>query len=172
MKTTNLTPWCNLFSTALKYNITLRKSRYQLVLGVGCAVTLVILPLIFVTYAYQLGLAIAIIFVFLSAIWLAHTKKHQQNIISRFELNNEGVCSFETSMHRIEHYQLLENSRFSFFGCWLFLQPTTNNSCVKAGGNLVNNSDVKKQFFIYRDSLSDQDYSRLTNVIAQLNHSR
>ena len=88
-------------------------------------------------------------------------KKSQFVIIFEFDLTNQGLCSFGDN----NQYQLQKNSRFSFFGCWLNLQQIT-----ATGTALSNNDKAKKTLFIYRDSLSSQDFSRLSQVISHMNH--
>ena len=127
--------------------------------GVVLAFTLILLT--FFSYAYHIVLTIAVFFMVLLSLLLA-LPNSQQVIISRFELNNQGQCSFEDE----SYYQLLANSRHSFLGVWLVLQPI---HAVNARLNSKNIS-TKKLVFIYRDSLTKQDFSRLTQVIAQLNH--
>lgn len=61
-----------------------------------------------------------------------------------------------------ENYQLQSNSRFSFIGCWLVLS-TSDNSL-----NLAHHKKTRKQLFIFKDSISKQDFSRIANVINQL----
>lgn len=100
---------------------------------------------------------------------------NEGTIVSIFELNNQGACVFEGydfegydfkgDSNSINHYQLLEGSRFSFIGCWLLLQPTMDNADFNTG-----HSHAKKRIFIFRDSVTEQDFSRLANVITQLNY--
>lgn len=161
MKTANLTPWCNLFSTESKYNICVGKSRYKVILYTGSTVALILLLLIFFTYAYHIALAVAVLtFLLLGVLPTKQSSKHVT--VSQFELNSQGLCSFDGN----KHYQLQASSRFSFLGGWLILQPVTT---VHAMFNVSNNKS-KTMIFIYRDSLSKQDFSRLSNVISQLNH--
>ncbi len=159
MKTVNLTPWCNLFSNASKYKIGVKKSHYKDILYAVVAFVFVLLLLIFFTYAYHVALSIAVVVTLLLGLALSK-KNNQQNIVSTFELNSQGQCLFE----RDTYYQLHVNSRVSFLGCWLFLQP------ISAMDKMfhVKNNKAKKLLFIYRDSLSKQDFSRLSNVISQL----
>lgn len=167
MKTPSLTPWCNLFSTASKYNITVKESKYKLMLYVSCAITLLALLMISFTHYYHFMLSIWVVLVFILGIWLA--SKKDQKIVLRFLLHKEGLCSFLDSTEGIEHYQLLKGSQYSFLGCWLLLQPTSQLS----NSNIIKqyiNSCPKKRVFIYRDSVSEQDFSRLSNVISQLNY--
>jgi 3'-phosphoadenosine 5'-phosphosulfate sulfotransferase (PAPS reductase)/FAD synthetase len=68
-------------------------------------------------------------------------------------LNNEQIS-----------YQLLADSRLSFIGCWLVMIPnvplhTLRNKVAKT---------IPKQLFIFRDSINEQDFSRITRVIKQL----
>lgn len=101
----------------------------------------------------------AVIAIVLCGIFM--TKSHNQQVIAQFEVNNQGLCSFEEG----SYYQLQTSSRISFLGCWLVLQPTSITSPLL--DNLNNNAKIL--FFIYRDSLSKQDFSRLSQVIRRLN---
>jgi len=76
----------------------------------------------------------------------------QASLQYQFELTPQGVCTFNGA----EYYQLQTNSRFSFLGCWLTLMPATAQNTLLKG--------KKKQLFIYRDSLSEQDFSRLSRA--------
>ncbi|MBU2869620.1 hypothetical protein, partial [Colwellia sp. E2M01] len=62
---------------------------------------------------------------------------------------------------RPNEYQLLAQSRFSFLGCWLIMQPK-NDPLQKS------TQVLPKQLFIFRDSVSAQDFSRLAKIIKQL----
>jgi len=129
----------------------------------GVAFVFVLLLLVLFTYAYHLALTISVIGIILFG-FLLSKPNNQHAIISTFELNNQGLCTFEDK----NHYQLQANSRFSFLGCWLILQPVLTVDVFFYPKNKAR----KKLFFIYRDSLSQQDFSRLSNVITQLNHQR
>lgn len=159
MKTVNLTPWCNLFSTGSKYSIEIKKSRYKLLFFASVTVILIALLLVYFTYAYHLILAGTVLSVLLFGILLA--KKEKSVVVARFELDNQGSCSFDG----VHYYQLLTQSRFSFLGCWLYLQNCNDNTRYSA-----NDNDAIKRVFIFRDSLCEDDFSRLSNVISQLNH--
>jgi len=62
------------------------------------------------------------------------------------------------------NYQLLATSRFSFIGFWLVMLPgnTTNNR------QITTIQSSPKRLFIFKDSVSKQDFSRLARVIKQL----
>ncbi|MCI2283275.1 hypothetical protein L3081_07505 [Colwellia sp. MSW7] len=155
----NLTPWCNLFSTASKYNIEVKKSRYKPLFCASVTVIIIALLLVYFTYAYHLILAGTVLSVLLLGILLA--KKGKPVVVASFELDNQGRCSFDG----VHYYQLLTRSRFSFLGCWLYLQYCNDNTRYNA-----NNNDAIKRVFIFRDSLYEDDFSRLSNVISQLNY--
>jgi hypothetical protein len=83
-----------------------------------------------------------------------------------FTITSEGLVSINTD---IEHegktsYQLLEKSRLGFIGCWLSLQQT---SVLISPRNKINQT-ASRQLFIFRDSLSEQDYARLISVLRQI----
>jgi len=127
---------------------------------VGISFALFLLLLTFFSYAYSLALALAAVSIVFLGLLLTKPKKHQ--VISMFELDNQGICAFEGG----NSYQLQANSRISFLGCWLILQPVSNTSLVLNNRN----TNAKRRFFIFRDSLSKQDFSRLSQVIHQLSY--
>lgn len=155
----NSTPWCNLFSSASKYSISVNKSRYQLLLYAGIPTIFILVAMIFLTYAYHLALVIAFIAMLLISLFRRRESKHQQNV-STFELTSQGQCLFDDQ----SCYQIQASSRQSFLGCWLVLQLIPNNHVLFN----THNSNPKRLLFLFRDSLSPQDFSRLSNVITQL----
>lgn len=161
MKTVNLVTWCNLFSSASKYSICVRKSRYRVLLYAGLTVAFLLLVLIFFTNAYHLALTIAVFVIVLVGLLLVK-QNNQQVIVSRFELTRQGVCSFDDKVD----YQIQRSSRLSFLGGWLILQPMPLASTMFN----AKDNDSNKLIFIYRDSLSKQDFSRIAQVINQLNY--
>ncbi|NQY64865.1 MAG: hypothetical protein HRT38_14275 [Alteromonadaceae bacterium] len=93
----------------------------------------------------------------------------------RFILQEDGICNFisaeETSQSLIgdvndfkQDLQLQRTSRVGFYGCWLsFKAVDEQKTIIKSGAG------VNKSLFIFKDSLSDRDFSRLCRVI---NHVR
>lgn len=163
MKTVNLMPWCNLFLSESKYNITVHQSRYGIMLYTGVSITALMLFLLYFTYAYHLALAIASALVVFLGFYLAKARK--KVVISSFELDSLGRCTFDGN----NYFQLHKCSRFSFLGCWLQLKSSSTISGITQVGS-VNNKGTNKDLFIFRDSVSQQDFSRITKVISQLNH--
>jgi hypothetical protein len=161
VKTANLTPWCSLFLNASKYNICVKKSRYKTLSCAAVAIVITLLIILFFTYAYHLALAIAVVVCILCSLYLAN-KKPSCIIVSKFELDSHGLCIFNGE----NHYQLQAGSRFSFLGCWLYLRPTTSSHTIY---NTCEKSNTEN-LFIFRDSLSKQDFSRVSKAIYQVNH--
>ena len=168
MKTVNLTLWCNLFSTASKYNIQVKKSHTKPLVIFGSSVFIFLLLLLHFSYAYYLALAIASLT--LTVLSILFTQQSTQKItqqftqqsdkqirvLYQFELTSQGICTFDDE----GYYQLQANSRCSFLGCWLTLMPITTKNTLFFG--------KYKQLFIFRDSLSEQDFSRLSRVLKGL----
>ncbi|NQY86932.1 MAG: hypothetical protein HRT51_04145 [Colwellia sp.] len=103
--------------------------------------------------------------------------KQRNEQLTRFQVivNENGVCLFEYMLENTdectvnskESFQLLTSSRYSFFGCWLYMVPLSN---LSSSGFLPNtiNKNRKKRLFIYRDSLSAENFSRLAQIIRKL----
>ncbi len=156
MKTVNLTPWCNLFSTASKYSIQVKKSHYKPLVIFGSLVLFFLLLLLYFSYAYHLALVIAIFTLIVLGVLIAQQSAKQAKVEYQFELSQQGGCSFDGEVY----YQLQTSSRLSFLGCWLTLVPVTAKSTLVVS--------KRKQLFIYRDSLCEQDFSRLSRVLKDL----
>ncbi len=159
MKTVNLTPWCSLYSTASKYSIQVKKSYYKPLMNFGSLLSFFLLLLLCFSYAYHLVLALAIFTMIVLGVLIAQKSGKQARVEYQFELSQQGVCTFDSNVY----YQIQASSRLSFLGCWLKLVPVTAKSTL-----LVNKY---KQLFIYRDSLCEQDFSRLSRLLKDLSSS-
>lgn len=175
MKTTNLIPWCNLFSTASKFNICIKQSRYRNLLFLGGVVFISLLLISYVTYAYQFVLVIAVLTITIISVLI--TKQGDEQVTTlQLTLDKYGICSFEHTLGNRaestddikEQFQLLTSSQYSFFGCWLVMQPLSNISSTAPLFSVINKKRKNKLLFIYRDSLSAVDFSRLSQVIRNL----
>ena len=115
-----------------------------------------LLFLVLFSYAYHLALAIAILTLILLGILYSQHQSKAARVLYLFELTSQGRCTFDGETY----YQLQLTSRLSFVGCWLNLIPAIE----------CNMSDDKKnkQIFIYRDSLSEQDFSRISRILKSL----
>lgn len=82
----------------------------------------------------------------------------QSKIAYQFDVTSQGLCTFDGD----SYYQLQTSSRFSFLGCWLNLTPITITA------QKTPQESKTKQIFIYRDSLSEQDFSRLAWLLKSL----
>lgn len=136
-------------------------------LYVTVGVTLMALFIIFFTHYYHFMLSVLVLFVLMLGIFLS--SKKDQKVVLHFLLQKEGLCSFLDSSEGIEHYQLLKGSQYSFLGCWLLLQPTSQFGELNPKNSFITPNPTKR-VFIYRDSVSELDFSRLSNVISQLNY--
>lgn len=175
MKTTNSTQWCNLYSTASKYNICIKQSRYHHLLLLGSGIFINLLLISYDTYAYQFVLVTVVLTITLLSFLIAR-KNYGRLITLRFTLDELSVCSFESSFkntvvstdNKRESFQLLASSRYSFIGCWLQMASLSNQALPDTLPNAINKRRKKKRLFIYRDSLSAEDFSRLSQAIRKL----
>jgi len=113
----------------------------------------------FFTYAYYFALMVVVSSVVLVGVYLA-TQNHQHVGFLNFELNEQGQCFFDDG----SGYQLHTSSRLSFLGCWLILQPIQTVNVVPS----TKSHRAMNSLFIFRDSLSSQDFSRIAKVLSQL----
>lgn len=166
MKIKSLTPWCNLYSTASKYNLCIKESRYRYILLFSSAIFIGLLLISYATYAYHLVLAVAVLTLTVVSFLIA-TNKPVQLTKLQVTLDEDGIFSIVNNYNKTtgnslqvkEQFQLLVNSRYSFFGCWLYMSPLPIT---------INKKTPIKYLFIYRDSLSAEDFSRLSQVIRKL----
>lgn len=88
--------------------------------------------------------------------------------INHFNLQVNGCCIFYDDHHvKVQpmQYQLAKSSRVSVLGCWLCFEQQSGNAIITP---LAHANKPPQHWFVYRDSLSAQDYSRLTRVINNL----
>jgi hypothetical protein len=115
-----------------------------------------LLFLVLFSYAYHVALAIAIFTSIILGILYSQQQDKSARVLYQFELTSQGMCTFDGE----SYYQLQLNSRLSFLGCWLNFISTIE-------GSMPSDKRVKK-IFIYRDSLSEQDFSRISRILKSL----
>jgi len=143
----------------------------------GC-VFFSLLLISYVTYAYQFVLVIAVLIITVMSVLIAK-QSNEQLATLQITLDEHGIFSFEYRLEKTgestvdtkEQFQLLATSRYSFFGCWLHLVPLSNLSSSATLSYSIYKRRKNKRLFIYRDSLSAEDFSRLSQVIRKLNNS-
>lgn len=160
MKIKNSTQWSNLYSNASKYNINVRDSQYKRAVYSVIGVFTSLIILVSFTFHYGIALLIAIISIISLSLFLSISRLNRP-ITSSLTLTKVGVVEFSNDQ---VIYQLLPESRLSFFGCWLVLGPSENTVTQHSNPN----KKYPKQLFIFKDSLHAQDFSRLASVINQL----
>ena len=142
MKIQNSAKWCNLYLNESKYRLTTNGSQTALWLKRAAVVGLFLL-VFYVTIS--IGLIELTSGILLTAIvWLTRTKTDSPSDTLFIELTMQGQLSINQ-----QAFTLLPSSRIGWFGCWLVLnpQPETNTT--------------KREVFIFKDSLNQQDYRRL-----------
>lgn len=161
MKTKNLTPWCNLFLTASKYKVTINQSRHQfLIYGVFICLVIATLLIFFTLNLYAIA-SVTFVAFFIFSIVMSNPRIYSPLANSSCKeflfLTKEGSFQLDNSQrnHIIEKFILYPNSRVSFLGCWLVFYEEGN----------INKLQSK---FIFKDSLSSKDYSRLRCIITAL----
>ncbi|GAA5142333.1 protein YgfX [Thalassotalea piscium] len=104
----------------------------------------------------------------LACLWVfKYHMKHQT--LCQYQLDEQGQWRWVNKVGELESYQITENSRVAFYGCYLILQPCkSNNLNMPDAKEAAFNSSVKQQF-IFKDSLNTQDYARLCRIIRHLN---
>lgn len=86
-------------------------------------------------------------------------KSEHRSTPSQLLISQTGEVKLDNS---VEHHQLQSNSRVSFIGCWLVLQPTS------MANHLALSKGSTKEVFLFKSSISKRDYARIANVINQL----
>jgi len=161
VKTKNLTPWSNLFLTASKYKVTINKSRHQFfIYGVFFFFIIASLIAFLTLNLYLLASVTFVIFFILSIAMptpMMFTPSSSRGCIESLFLTDKGLCQFSSYQRNnsVEEYAFSPYSRVSFLGCWLIFSK-------------VGNSNELQSKFIFKDSLSSKDYSRLRRVIMAL----
>ena len=159
MKTKNLTPWCNLYYSALKFNIEVSPSEIKAILkfliAFGCCyITLLFMfgfklwyTLIILLFTFLLISHRNLILLFLqrkSSTFFATFFLQQTDF---FLLTDTGECQFNNR----KALQLSAQSQVNLWGYWL----------------IFTDSSVSKKY-IFKDSLSAKDQARMARTIMRL----
>lgn len=157
MKTLNSTLWSSIYCSASKYNIAVYTSKIKycvLFAGVSLAIITFILTS---SYLFHLAIALVVFSVIAVNIYLAnsfHTKQPQYRIL----VTTQGSIQFIDNRGQVSKpMQLSDKSRASALGCWLVAQVSS-----------ADGQEQRRNGFIFKDSVSAQNYSRLVRVIRSL----
>ncbi|TYK65082.1 hypothetical protein [Colwellia echini] len=136
------------------------------------------------SYNYMLALSIAVVGLVSCGLWLS--SDNTRSISGCLLVDNTGdiqlfdkpllakCTTTDLTCLAVNHYQLLAHSRFSFFGCWLVMVPKNNDASSQTQLFDLTQHQKRiakqrpKQVFLFRDSVSGQDFSRLARVVRQL----
>jgi len=141
------------------YQFMLQKSYYYLWVNVGIFLAILVLCLYLlnnITFIKQIfvGLIIAIMLFCIQKYFIFSSRDNPS--VKTLIIDNDGYCIFSNHKEKQENklkisnqHKLLKHSRVSFFGCWL---------CFK----------YKPTLFIFKDSLSEANFSQLSRIIKQL----
>jgi hypothetical protein len=157
----------NLFSTVSKYTINITQSRYRFCFFYSLSIAffifvLINFPLIKRTDTYLVILSLLVFSIIF--IGVMNADKSKRKLLHSFMLTTAGDMSF---LNEQCSYQLLASSRFSFLGCWLLMKP----AMLVEHNSLSETKDIScavRRYFIYRDSLTGQDFARLIKVLSSL----
>jgi hypothetical protein len=162
VKTKILTPWSNLYYSALKYNIRVSPSKHRATF-IFSFYTLFFYLTLTVLVGFQLWLGILCTVLLLSHYCHPHIAVITEQlfklkpsiktcIANNFILSDSGECQFN---HK-NILQLSANSQINLWGYWL----------------VFTKSDVAlKQYFIFKDSLSSEDQARIARTILRMKNS-
>lgn len=154
----NSTQWCNLYSVESKYNLRVFQSFTQRAIyrGINAITFLLFCYLISQLYLVSVDASLikltvnSALVILIVIILIKRYYRLPIHPIKRLVLYDNGLIDCD---HR-SHLSLHINSRIGWFGCWLIL---IDNPCKLP---------VKPiKIFIFKDSLSQQDYARLARTV-------
>jgi hypothetical protein len=111
------------------------------------------------TFYYTLAQTVAVVSIIFVSLFLSISNK--KPFTNALILTNTGNIQFNNEQ---VSYQLLTDSRLSFIGCWLVMIQDVPLLATRI--NIP--QTTPKQLFIFRDSISEQDFSRIARVVKQL----
>jgi len=173
----SLTPWCNIYYSALKYNISITHSRYKTALIAFVALVFISLLAIQHTTHYSLVLVFNVLFLLILAMYLRPDKKQRIECSQHFQLGHQGLLEYQVGTQDACSYQLLPQSRCSFLGAWLVMQrvnPSLDDNLTCSSHNHLaltikqQGFGKKHNLFLFRDSFTRQGFSHLARVIKSL----
>ena len=206
MKTSNLTPWCNLFSVESKYSISVYRSRHKQLLLSGIALIFLLSILANSTWRVDILVLLIIGNVLIFGFFIKDRRK--KHLEFSFYLSNDGLLYLPISS---EYHDVLpikkaadsinniafvleKGSRINCYALWLRFKPyqerelNNDEKCDSSSGqlarikqnvntllskpvlvfNCLHDQSKHATLVIYRDSLSDHDFSYLARIINKL----
>lgn len=168
----NSTQWCNLYSVESKYNIDVNHSKNRQSIKQSCF-ALYLLSFVYITSQIDFFITQDYLLIFLVTICLLMVsgvgffllfKAAKNSKTNQLVLHDNGLIDFDSQTSLSLHI----NSRIGWFGCWLILinELKADEQKIK----IQRRSTYKKKsksikIFIFKDSLTTQDYARLTRKI-------
>lgn len=157
MKTQNSTQWSNLYSNELSFKLTIYSSLLPLIIIVSIVYLLTVAlasillfelnpPL--VQFFFVMAIMLFIVVIGLCGSRFSKVREQNRYFVKELTLLPNGVVEIGSKQH-----QMHLNSRIGFLGCWLCL---TSKQEIKRG---------VKTLFIFKNSVSDESYSRLCRII-------
>jgi len=116
---------------------------------------------ILISFSYAYLLALVILITSLLYISIYFSLDNNESFTHYLTITTDGLVTIDNNK---APYQLLATSRISFIGCWLSFQPSSGliNPLKKTP------QVTSRQLFIFRDSLSGQDFARLVSVLKKI----
>ncbi|GHE86156.1 hypothetical protein GCM10011501_13970 [Thalassotalea profundi] len=102
--------------------------------------------------------------------WRVFVLKKQSQCQLFYQLDAKGNWQEVYNDRQIAHWQISDKSRVALYGCYLVLIPIAEpNTNTMLSNKIINDGTLTKQQFIFKDSLSIEDYARLCRVIRRIN---
>ncbi len=171
-------PWCSLYYNASKYSLQITKSRYKACLYSALGVVLFLFFVLYFTLYYLFSLGIVSTGIIFIGAYLANVDRDKSASKSAFYLDMKGEITFQRNCPFLAHcFQLEANtlvqsvlklqahSRVGFLGCWLVLACKQEHF---SQGLPQRKKNKPYTIFIFKDSFSPQDFSRLTRIIKNI----
>ncbi|WDE12805.1 hypothetical protein [Thalassomonas haliotis] len=157
-------PWKSLVNNTSPYAIPIYApvNRYRLYGVIGSAIVILLLPI----SAQTLMSAAFVIFCSLwgyACFYLGYSGKKNRLLTCSLMMSWDGYCRFD----RGPLLKLAVNSRIGFAGCWLILTDELLAMPAEQSRNRAA-KPVISTFFIFKSSVSVQDYARLSRVVLSL----
>lgn len=168
MDSDNSGPWSSLARQASPFalSIYLSADKYRLYIGIGFVTVILLLPLSVQTLVFAAFAGFCLLALYACTL-SADSGEKTLPLTAFLMISSDGYCRFD----RGPVLRLLTGSRVGFSGCWLIL---TDELQAEAGGEIrqpLRGSTSQPACcvrFIFKDSLSTQDFARLSRVILSL----
>jgi hypothetical protein len=112
-------------------------------------------------FFFDVSITVFILFFSLLMVYCFYNIKQTTKSFMTFQLSTQGLVDFNVE----EQWEINIKSKLSWLGCWLVLDHVSQDNKTLNGPS---RKKKQKSIFIFKDSVSDKQYARLSRILLKV----